>query len=412
MAATAPLTRLDSYTPRVPLEFSETQIAQIASSALNHHILISKSGEPLLPEEQTIIDLVNKAIKTMKLTNEPQYIRHNTSHLARTLFVEPEGVFMLLTRKKLKDLCSTGSAKKTYTAIDLATDKPVTYFSVNNSPRYIYGKGLVDRTEKNEAEFLIQSQLGSDITAPTFPRSAVIQPAKARFCYLGEKMDGDLFDGAKLGAPTEKGKIDLDDLGTRFDVCYQMAEVTARFHEKTKAQNEIESVHRDLKPENYLYTYKDGKLEIRLADFEFTVQSGQDVTLCGDGLYVDPHAVRDSRAELLGSPFGTYRASSLNDCWGLGMSLLRMLYHRNLLDKNWLLKNPKLASVLLNVNNISFMNALAEIKTQERWLKIPPAADSIEFVIYMLLKIDPKERYTTRQAADELLRLKNALPTA
>ncbi|MBY0529150.1 MAG: hypothetical protein K2P51_03065 [Rhabdochlamydiaceae bacterium] len=378
---------------------SPYDLPSILGNLRSHQQRLSGSGEACIFNETEISAKINALIHSDKtLLSYNPYYRSSTSGLARTIYVVPAGVFMLLTRKSKGDLMTAGGIKRTYTAINLSTNKFATYFSCKEKK---IEKDTVASclTSQFRGEFLLQAHMGSDITASTFSDSSTIHHKKgvAHFCYLGEKMEGDLFQGIL------SGRIDVKDTQTRFNLLHQIADVTARFQTKAKEMFGKECVHRDLKPDNYLYDFKNGELVIRLIDFERISPSGIRSLVSGTPQYIDPYIFRNADS-------GFYAAAPFNDSWSLGMTLVQIIYSRDAINFLWLTSNSNFYSILIRSQYREIIDDILDCETQEEWIPVAPSRDSIEYVIYMLLQLDPKKRWTIQQAADELLRLKQLLP--
>jgi hypothetical protein len=402
MAATSssisPVSPLTS-SPSIP-GGSDLGDSRVFDHLFSHHRRLSGTENISTLNTEKIIEKLKGFMKQAEACTEwhDPYYRSKESGLARTVYVVPTGTFMLLTRKSLGDLMVGGSTKRTYTAINLATNILFTYYSCKE-------KITASRTSpgvptKNEWECLVQARMGIEITAPTFPKSAIFQQKKdARYlCYLGHKMEGDLCDGIS------SNRIDLNNIQTRFNLVHQIADVTARFQTKAKEIFGEECVHRDLKPDNYLYDFENGELVVRLIDFERVLVSGTKAPASGTGHYVDPDILKET---VKGS--SSYAAKQYNDSWSLGMTLIKILFHAKAIDVSWLMSNPNLHSILIRSAHGSLMLDLLEFETQDDWIEVAPSKDSIEYVIYLLLQLHPANRCTIRQAADYLLRLKNRL---
>ncbi len=213
-------------------------------------------------------------------------------------------------------------------------------------------------------------------------------------CWLETKLHGDLADAI------EADLINTQDESTRLNIAQQMAEELAVIHEKGK-------VHRDVKPTNYLFRIDEqGDIKVAMGDFGLAISIGDHTATDGGSIdFLPPQYFSRLNYDF---------ATPIHDSWSLGISLL-YLFEKDL-DPTYLAQNPKLVEFLKRTHDPDHLTLWQNINwnlvplTQKRWMKPPANKESLEFVIWKLLQVNPADRWTARQAADALrtLRLNQA----
>lgn len=351
---------------------------------------LGSDGAEILNALQTnerLIHRLNEIKTEVEQTGEAQLLFREESHLPRTLLITPSGMYVLLNRKTNQGQGATdqilgeGAFKKVYKAINLNTGKKAAYCSVaidSSNPK-----------EVNEAEYHLHHNLG-EITCRPVSHSLVTKrfkkdPSQHRTCYLMEKMKGQLWDAIT------RRHIDRASERSRIDLAKQMAILVAHFHR-------LGQRHRDIKPMNFLYFFHEGKVVVRLADFGLaTVEERYHKNLVGTELYSSPEALRKT----------AYHATEQNDGWQLGMTIAMLFFSQ--LDLSFI-KGTKLLQFWQAARRGDEKAWIRDhwIETpirQNQWLRAPKNQNSLEYVIYKLLQIDPTERWTPQEAAQALMRL-------
>jgi hypothetical protein len=385
------LQRADNSLERFLTEAKKDLTNHVHNKARNYLVKhLGSDGTQILSafeRNETVINRLNEIKTEVERTGEAQLIFREESNLPRTLLVTPSGVYVLFNRKDSKGqgiidkMLGQGAFKKVYKAINLNTGEKAAFCSVNI--------GSSNPREANEAEYYLHNDLG-EITCRPVPHSLVTKrvkkdPKQSRTCYLMERMKGHLWN------VISRKHMDITSQRSRIDVAKQMATLVAHFNSQGRR-------HRDIKPENFLYFLQNGKAVVRLADFGLaTVEEKYHKHIIGTDLYSSPEALRKT----------AHHATEQNDGWQLGMTLAMLFFPQ--LDSSFI-KGTKLLQFWQAARRENTKQWIADhwIKTplrQNQWLKPPKNQNSMEYVIYKLLQIDPAQRWTPAEAAQVLARL-------
>lgn len=304
----------------------------------------------------------------------PRYFQREDSGLPRTLLVTPSGVYLLLNHNR-DGRIGSGNYKKVSKAIHFKTGEKAAYYSI-----------LVGKPNSNssyaalEAEFK-EMQQSEDISCRPVSGSFSYKPNKknrrqSKICYLTSKMKGDLFSAKK------KGLIDFDHNNVRMNAAKQMATLVAHYNQKGM-------LHRDLKPDNFLFSIVDGRVVIRLIDFGLAIPKNtrQSKKQPGTPLYMSPEALNGQ----------SKTPDEKNDGWQLGMTLAVLF--KDQLDDAFLSSNEVFKDYMSNGPvEIDFWQNM-ESAAKQWTFEAPLNKHSLEYVIFMLLQVDRKKRWTPAQAA-------------
>ncbi len=321
-----------------------------------------------------------------------QKIKHNRSELTRSLFItQSNRLFMLFTRCSREGdfLVGKGSFKKHAQALDLKTFE---FYDI------VSAKRVNDCSEGNFREFQILSKVMKSVVPDSFMQG------KYRDYWI-EKLDkGDLLMAVDDCPEYFKSKKN------RLDLAMQMARELVHMHN-------CGFYHLDVKLENYLYSPNEhGMLSVRLTDCGFSIRKDEPLWgLCGSLMYMAPEAFREGHAYQTTCSEKPYTfASEQYEGWSLGIAYFFAFYpylNPEILKNNFVLEEimnlagcePEIQTEALN----KLWATRSLPLTQEEWIKQPSNSQSIEYLIWKLLQIDPAMRWTPREALSYLTTLMN-----
>ncbi len=331
---------------------------------------------------------IENAFSRARTTGEAQFIQRNESGLSRSLLVTASGdIFVVFNRKKEGDtLLGKGHFKKVYSAINLNTGKVFAYLSMKKAGEYL---------DANQREFELSTKTQIGTVTDSFVDKGV------KTGWLGKVMDGDI-DHA-----TTHGLISTGTETERLKLALQMGEQLTEFHDQG-------IIHMDVKPENFLYCYDEAdNLSVILGDLGLSIQESDLTDRAGTLQYLSPEAAYvvvyngdPTRKSKL--PYDC--ATQAHDGWAMGMSLFK-LFHPYM-DSKFLKDNPRLTALFAARSHSERAKLIAEYwyffgLTQEKWMKEPENKVSMEYVIWKLLQVDPKQRWTPREASKYIRYLQN-----
>lgn len=142
-------------------------------------------------------------------------------------------------------------------------------------------------------------------------------------------------------------------------------DILTQIRDAMKYLNSFGIIHRDLKPQNILIFERDGRVQIKIADFGFAryVDSNLADTLCGSPMYMAPEILK----------FKKYDAKV--DLWSIGAIFYKMLFGK---------------AIFSAMNHLQLLKAI-EIKS----IELPEdnsVSDQCKDLLCRLLKTNPAER--------------------
>lgn len=311
-------------------------------------------------------------------TNVGQLLRRGKYKLNNSVFITPKNDIFILYNTSNDAVIAKGSRKKVKLALNVVTREFVAYKAIRE---------LHDPNERNA--IIDEYELGLTLTGGSFckPIEGTLRIEHDRIVYLEEYMPcGDL---TRLHDQSieEKGVLPL---------ALQMASTLADLHDQGY-------LSRDIKPANYfIERNKEGILKIRLGDF------GEAVPIDSISLkkqlpmwtygFVSPEYKRAAATELRDERLQAVAEETTvkSDSWALGISMLAIFQERL---SEFIDANPTLKEFLKSKDQDAFVEGLMN---DSPWIKNPENENSLEYVIYKLLIVDPEERWSPRQAADHL----------
>jgi serine/threonine protein kinase len=331
-----------------------------------------------------------------KALDEPQLVKCRSVNSPRSLLVLPTGdVYLLFNRKMAGDrLLGKGAFKNVYRAINLETGEKAAYISAEIDASY--DCQTKDAFKKEYEAYQENHYIACHSVANSYFVKHVKFSSKQSSCYLVQRMKGDLWHGIR------KGHIDLSKRAVRIDIAQQIATLLNQYHQQHR-------LHRDLKPDNLLYTIVDGRVIVKLSDFGLsTALNGTPVEGLGTPMYRAPEdCPTDSRN-------GSYKSDSFQFGMTLAILFESYLSHQYGATEEFR-EYLRIVTEITRKCNDSLHHGAELIQmlafqarwnnktlTQEQWMNKPENENSIEYVIYKLLQIDPTERWTPSQAAEAL----------
>ncbi|MBS0605499.1 MAG: protein kinase [Verrucomicrobia bacterium] len=356
--------------------------------------LIPQSRNALLSlanlTDERAMQAIAGAVARATEINEAQVIKASDYGLSRSLLVTGSGdIYVLFNKKTQGDLLlGKGNFKKVYAALNLKTGSVAAFLSTRKMPH--------SAPDQNEQEYRLSIRLKDG----TICNSFVDRGEKT--AWLAVAMDGSLEKGIS------KKEIDLSTEEKRFDVALQMLDELSAVHQQGLA-------HMDVKPSNFLYTNEvDQKSLLLLSDWGLASEIGskQQVKL-GAARYLSPESVYThyyNAAPFTRDQLPANYATIAHDSWAMGLSLFEIFSFY--LDRKYVLSNQNvirhLKAPATTIQNLNYSDWYFNRLSQEEWMSEPLNKDSLEFVIWNLLQIDPAKRWTPKQAADYIRFLQRA----
>ncbi|MBY0529275.1 MAG: protein kinase [Rhabdochlamydiaceae bacterium] len=348
-----------------------------------------------IKNDSEILDLFEKlnfqvkfeaSCKAAKQQGVGQLMRRKVHSLKRSIYVAPNNEIYILFNTRDDRLIAHGGQKKVKLALNVKTGKLCAYKVTRN---------VHDPKEKKA--LIKEYHLGLSLSGSSFckPIEGTLRVEEDRIAYLEEYMPfGDLT--CLMDQPIEQNVIS--------SLALQMAETCAALHEQGY-------VSRDIKPANYFIERIDhGIPKIRLGDFGEAValrkQSSKKQEPMWTYGFVAPEYIRAARTERSqrNAPVAEGTTEKL-DSWALGMSLLSV-FNRNL--HGFIQSNPALSAFIHSDDQNGFTE---ELFNDSSWIQQPENKNTLEYVIYKLLIVDPAKRWTPRRAADYLASIELEFPS-
>jgi serine/threonine protein kinase len=320
---------------------------------------------------------IENSSATAKKQGVGQLLRRKVHALKRSVFITPSNEIFILFNTRDDRCIAKGAQKKVKLALNVKTGKICAYK---------VSRELHDPKERKAG--IKEYQLGLSLTGSSLckPIAGSLRIEEDRIVYLEEYMPfGDLTHF--LHQPIEPAAI--------LPLAVQMASTSAELH----AQGYIS---RDLKPANYFIESMDqGIPKIRLGDFGEAVPISKETTKKQKPMWTYGFVAPEyKRAAMKERP---ERAAAVAECttekldsWALGMSMLSV-FHGNL--GGFIDSNPQLTAFLNAEDQDAFIEVLLN---DSDWIQEPENKNTIEYVIYKLLIVDPEQRWTPEQAANYL----------
>ncbi|XP_031563139.1 calcium/calmodulin-dependent protein kinase type 1D-like [Actinia tenebrosa] len=251
-------------------------------------------------------------------------------------------------RYDLREVLGSGAFSEVFLAADKKTGK---FFAIKCIPK----KEIKGKEEAVENEIAILKKVSHE---NIIGLRDIVDNKSHLYLVMDLVQGGELFDRI-----VEKGSYTEQDAS---QLIQQILEAADYLHS-------LGIVHRDLKPENLLYYSADEDSKIMISDFGLSKMEGQDgmATACGTPGYVAPEVLKQ---EVYGKAV---------DCWSIGVICYILLCgYPPFYDE-------------------SDANLFAQIMRGEYEFDSPywdDISESAKDFIRHLMEIDPKRRYTCRQA--------------
>jgi serine/threonine protein kinase len=214
-------------------------------------------------------------------------------------------------------------------------------------------------------------------TDQIYPYPAVKKLSTSHF--LQAKYDGDLSHFLEEQLIRNMGNRDkLESLANNLSA--QMVFEVAKLNEKNL-------IHRDVKLENFLIKKsKDGSYKITLTDMEFLQRPGMTSSTPGSKESVSPQLVKEYYTLKSQST-----ASEHNDAWAAGITILKMRAFFGLSPAFHFVMNPELDKRFT-------LKTIYSLFRKPDWISAHEPTDPFEKMMWRLLRVEPSERWTARQA--------------
>lgn len=339
----------------------------------NQIIKDGSSSELSTSEKNNFQKTLIKAAKRARKEGIGQLLRRGPYHLKRSVYITAQNEIFILNNTKEDRVIASGGQKKVKLALNPINGQVAAY----KVTRWLYDP-------QQRQEIIEEYELGLKLKGDALchPIEGSLRVESDRVVYLEQYMPHkDLtrfFD-----KPIERDYI--------IPLAFQMAHALAQLHMQGY-------ISRDVKPANFFVESIDrGEIKIRLGDFGEAVPialmtSKKQRPIWTPG-YVSPEYKRAaSKAEPERSLAIAEATTKKIDSWALGISMLTLFKHELV---EFIDANPKLKAFLESEDQNEFVENLTK---KTKWIKKPKNKNTLEYIIYRLLRINPNRRWTPKHA--------------
>lgn len=347
------------------LDISPLKALKVTKKLISFNLTIS--------EIRDLIDIIHKHRKEWAKIDQTKKISpKQIKNLPRKLHIYPNDIIVIIFNKPHDPIIGSGTFMEARFSVDLLKGKKILHLkSKNDESFFIYINTFFALLNKIKHKNLLDLYVRKDEI-----NNLYLLRKKNIYEFLVH------YNGDILAKKIEK------------DNPYTMEQITLFTYQLLSAGiylQEMNIIHRDIKPENVCIK----KNQATLIDFGFALDLNDSNTVlapyCCSPMFVPPeYAKARCYIESIEDEKAIQESITIKyDAWCLGITLL-LLYQQKI--KDWAL--TELPAESAN-NEEDCFNKIGYCPSD--WLA-KPEENSIEFCIWMLLRVDQKERWSIKQA--------------